>query len=255
MDRVIHNTAVLIMGDVPEAVYAGLREHTIDTLLLSEAAPGCSVTKFIRYAAGNIAGIFGFQADDRKLIVNTHGILLSAAAAKQFAQPLSAAGVSDPPRTSCGQVLLNTGEVLPGVYLADEAFDPTQLISYVQQRINHFKRAGEVMNRPREIHIGGEYALDILRPKLKVLHKLLIQNDNGHLCGTHITENDSQPMQDLRFDGEYLSWNAYSGTTSSELFTYKLQVFDDILLGATWRIDGDQQAPFKSPVLAERRTS
>lgn len=251
MDREIHNTTVLVIGSVGPYVLAALKERALDTLALADIAPGATVKKFIRYAAGNFAGIFGARADGFKLIVNAHVVLVGMDAVAELTEVLADVGIG-PPVTDQGQALLVSGDVLPGVYLVGENFDSAGAIAYALERLAHFQRAGESMNRPREMHIGGVYTLDILRPKLKVLHKLFISNDKGTLTGTYVTENDSQPMQDLACDGQYLTWNAYSGTTSSELFTYRLELFDDILLGATWRIDGGCKAVFKSPVVVER---
>ena len=232
MDRVIFNTAVLLAGTLDRSVpaaFAGL-----DTLVLEEAAPACEIRKIICYGAGNLAGIFGYLTDGRKLIVNTHALVLGPDAAEALS-PL----------------LRETGPA-PGLYLARPGFDPGLAADYVRDRLRHFEKAGEMMSRPRQMEVDGEYTLDILRPKLRTPHRLYIQREDGVLTGTHVTENDTQPMQDLTFDGRTLRWRAYSGTTSSELFAYELEVFDDILLGATWRVDGPSPSPFRSPVSAER---
>ena len=252
MDREIHNTTVLVIGKAPAAVQSGLVRAGLDVIALNELAPGARIKKFIAYSAGNIAGILGEKADGRKLIVNAHVMLLDTAGAEWLLPALDSVDVAAVQTGDGGQAQLASGAALPGVYWMEPDFAPDAAIAYAQERLAHFSEAGKIMNRPRVMHIGGTYSLDILRPKLKVLHKLLIQNENGRLTGTHITENDSQTMQGLSFDGQYLTWNAYSGTTSSELFTYKLEVFDDILLGATWRIDGPGPAAFKSPVVVER---
>lgn len=249
MDREIINSAVLTVGAVSEKALEALREKGVDTVAL---APGSRIKKMIRYAAGNFAGIFGNRKDGFKLIINAHVILMDPASAEQLAEVLADAGCRPAEAAQKGQMLMEDGSPLPGMFVERDDFDLEAMLDYVLTRLEHFKRAGEVMNRPREMHVGGEYSLDILRPKLKTLHKLYITNENGVLSGTHVTENDSQPMQELTYDGEYLTWNAYSGTTSSELFRYRLEVFDDILLGATWRIDGGQKALFKSPVVVER---
>jgi hypothetical protein len=230
MDREIFHTTAVIVGDVPPAVQESLKQQNLESLVLADIAPGAVVEKLIPYAAGNFAGIFGHTAEGKKIIVNAHAALLG---------PDQAA-------------LLPEGKTFPGVYLVNEAFCAADAVAYLQERLAHFARAGEAMKAPRECTVGGTYSLDILRPKLKQLHKLEIWTENGTLVGTHTTENDSQPMQDLQFDGQYLTWNAYSGTTSSELFAYRLEVFDDVLLGATWRIDGDPKASHRSPVVVER---
>lgn len=249
LDREILNTAVLTVGDVSADILSTLQQKGVETTAL---APGSRIKKFIPYAAGNFAGIFGSRADGLKLIINAHVILMDVKHAAELSRVLAEAGCASATDAPGGQVCLTTGEPFPGVFVENEQFELTGLLHYVLARLEHFKRAGEIMNRPREMHVGGEYTLDILRPKLRTLHKLYITNENGVLTGTHVTENDSQPMQELAYDGEYLTWNAYSGTTSSELFRYRLEVFDDILLGATWRIDGGHGSPFKSPVVVER---
>ena len=252
MDREIHNTTVLVIGMAPAETRSALAQAGLDVLTLDEIAPGARVKKFIAYAAGNIAGVFGEKADGQTLIVNAHVMLLDTAGAEGLLPALKHVDVSAVQTGKGGQAQRASGAALPGVYWMGPDFAPDAAVAYAQERLAHFIEAGKVMNRPRVMHIGGSYSLDILRPKLKVPHKLLIQNENGLITGTHITENDSQTMQNLSFDGQYLTWNAYSGTTSSELFTYRLEVFDDILLGATWRIDGSGPAAFKSPVVAER---
>lgn len=249
LNREIINTSIVTVGAISDKTLSSLRKNCIDTTAL---VADSQIRKIICYAAGNFAGIFGNLDDGRKLIINAHVILIAPESAQMLHAVLEDAGCKPASEALHGQILLKNGTPLAGVFVEQEDFDLTAMLRYVRLRLEHFKQAGKVMNRPRQMHIGGEYTLDILRPKLKTLHKLYIQNENGTLTGTHVTENDTQPMQELFYDGQYLTWNAYSGTTSSELFRYRLEVFDDILLGATWRIDGEGPSTFKSPVFVER---
>ncbi len=269
MDRIIKKTQALVVGcsaaareAAATACSAGAQTMMLDAAGITEpihaveAVSNVTLDKIILYPEGRVAGVMGHQnADGRKVIVNCDAVVLTpdALAAYQglclaFGAVEEAGGLK---MKSNGLLLNAEGKEIGGVFVMTS---PTETGSaagayavFVDETIYARFRAHPMVHQ--EPVIEGEYYLTILGMPGVPKHHIVIHNDNGVYSGTHETENDCQTMQNVRMENGYICWDLWSGTTSSELFTFQLKAYGNMFLGGTWRID--MENAHRTPVMME----
>ena len=268
MDRIIKKTQTLVVGSGAGAIAAaeaasgtGSQVAMLDQAAVQapqgvEAVSGVLLDKIILYPEGRVAGVMGHQVSDGiKVIVNTDTVLLTPEAAAQYRELCVRFGAV-PEQNGLkakenGLLQSPEGKDIGGVFVIT---DPTvsgrdggAYAVWVDENIYaRFRRNPMVETEPT---IEGEYYLTILGMPGVPRHHVVIENRDGVLTGVHETENDSQPMQELRMEDGYLCWNLWAGTTSSELFTYHVKCYGGTWLGGTWRIDTENA--HHTPVMME----
>lgn len=269
MDRIIYKTQALVVGQGADGVSAaraaleeGAKTMLLDAEALAQLPPEVegigqvALDKIILYPEGRVAGVMGHRTQDgRKVIVNCDAVLLTREAAKTYEKLcLQFGGVLEDGtlrRNQKGLLQNEAGKDIGGVFVVD---DPAaagraggSYAVFVDETIYARFRAHPMVHREPEL--GGVYYLTILGMHGVPKHKITLKNENGTLSGTHETENDCQVMQNVRMEHGYLCWDLWSGTTSSELFTFQLKPYGDMLLGGTWRID--MENAHRTPVMME----
>ena len=269
MDRIIHKTQTLVVGNGPDAAAAaaaafkaGAQTAILDSSAVQTAPEGVLVVdcveldKIILYPEGRVAGVMGHQlSDGTKVIVNTDAVLLTAAAAEAYRNLCEQFGASAEDGnlrlTGHGQMISTSGKEIGGVFIIGNPAETGRTGGAYSVMIDEtiyarFRKNPMVEKDPV---IPGEYLLTIIGIPGIPKHKVVITEQDGILSGTHTTENDSQPMLDLHMEEGYLCWNLWAGTTSSELFTYHVKAYGDTWLGGTWRIDTENAQ--HTPVMME----
>lgn len=267
MDRIIKKTQALVVGAGPEAIaaavsakQAGVEVAILDAETVQGAPEGITTVdavvldKIILYPEGRVAGVMGHQTDDgMKVIVNTDAVLLTPDAAKVYEAlcvQFGAVVTNGSIQVKADGLMVNAeGKNIGGMFVINEASGKAggEYAAWVDQNIYARFREHPMVNEAPKIE--GEYYLTIMGMPGVPKHHILIENRDGILSGTHETENDLQPMQDLHMEDGYLCWNLWAGTTSSELFTYHVKPYGQMFLGGTWRIDMDNA--HRTPVMME----
>lgn len=274
VDRIIIKTQAAVIGDSTGAVRAaktavdtGARVALVsksdvpDRALLTglgiEVFEKTDVHKIIFYPEGRVAGIMCSRIDDkRKIIINGDAFALDTQAATDYAKLFEDFGariVDGTPLTrQAGLVVCETDKSISGVYIIDNPDETGRAAGVyaldVDRRI-YSRFRGKPMERIEPV-FTGDFMLTIIGMPDVPKHKISIREQDGALTGTHETENDLQDMQNVRVEDEWLCWNLWSGTTSSELFTFQLMSYSDVWLGGTWRIDTENA--LRTPVMMQR---
>lgn len=269
MDRIIYKTQVLVVGQGGAAVQAAqealkqkARTMVLDIGALPQIPAGgegidhVALDKIILYPEGRVAGVMGHRTGDgRKVIVNCDAVLLTPEAAKAYeglCLRLGAVPEEGTLRRNQDGLLQNAaGEDIGGVFVIGDPAGTGRAGGrygiFVDETIYARFRAHPMVHREPEL--GGVYALTILGLTGVPKHKITLKNEKGIFSGTHETENDCQVMQNVRMENGYLCWELWSGTTSSELFTFQLKPYGNMLLGGTWRVD--MENAHRTPVMME----
>lgn len=269
MDRIILKTQTLVVGSglaayaaAEAALAAKSQTSVLDTAKIdefpagAEAVDAVALDKIILYPEGRVAGIMGHQIPDgRKVIVNCDAVILTEEAAKEYESLCTWFGAvkeADGLKKKENGLMLNAeGKDIGGMFIiTDPAItgkDGGAYAVFVDETIYARFRKSPMINV--EAKIPGEYYLTIVGIPGVPKHHIVIEEKDGILSGMHATENDNQPMQNLRMEDGYLCWDLWSGTTSSELFTFHVKSYSGTWLGGTWRIDTENAQ--RTPVMME----
>lgn len=269
MNRIIMKTQSLVVGAGSVAATAAQASMNAgaETIMLhggkltdvpqgAEVVEGVKLDKIILYPEGRVAGVMGHQTGDgRKVIVNCDAVILTGEAVKEYKPLCLAFGAVEADgglKTRENGLMVNgEGKDIGGMFVVTDpqlsGGDGGKYAVFVDETIYaRFRKMPMVHKEPT---IPGEYYLTILGIDGVPKHHIVIEEKDGVLTGMHATENDNQPMQDLRIENGYLCWNLWSGTTSSELFTFQVKCYSNTWLGGTWRIDTENA--HRTPVMME----